>query len=568
MHIRLTTACFVALQSALCVAAAAQGAPAQGNSRYDTALARYKECLARKPFVHHTEGRSELAKTRTAEALQILAEDYARKQEYSEYTRYTLATLFGRHFDQEEALASLVALRNANTKPVDTWLWFQTLRIEIDRVGETGAVSMARGDKNMLMRAAAIAALGASKKGTLKDAIVAVCLDFPKQEADRNLLIGAMSGALFAQKKRVNEPEYREALTAYISLLAEPVGLTHTAKLQMARHLQWILNGPALFMNPEPWLELMARGEVKKPADGGTTAAARFFGIESDGERICYVVDMSDSMLKEISPDARPSGPVTGQKPKKKRELLDESDLPWLKIRTRWDLAREQLRISLLRLPPDKHFSVVWFGDGAETLNATKGLVKATKANVDRAIAELDSINAADPPTTQTDGHPVKTGKVLKGDTNLHGGLCRAFGLAGKGYKDTAVFVDPEALTDGCDTIFLLSDGAPTVDNFMLLDKDYNEGPVVDDIEAGTPAPRTPQIWYPGPFVQEEWLVEDLRRMNAFRGIRVHTIGLGEANMRLLQQLAEVGHGETFAFGRQKNAAAKREPEGGAPGRK
>jgi hypothetical protein len=383
-----------------------------------------------------------------------------------------------------------------------------------------------------------------------------VCLDFPRKEFERNLLLGAMSGALWENKKRVNSEDYREALTAYINLLAEDVGLTHPAKVMMARHLQWILNGPALFVNPEPWLELLARGEVKKPASGGTSAAPRFFGVETDGERICYVVDMSDSMLKEIEPSSRPSTtPVTGPRKKKKRELLDESDLPWHLIKTRWDLAREQLRISLMRLPSDKYFSVIWFGDESGTLDSCKGMIKATKGNVDRVVAELESITPTPPSTNdgrQRTGVMVD-GKamVLRGYTNMHSGILRAFGLAGRGYVDKVAYVDPDPINEGCDTIFLLSDGAPTTDDFMLDDKDYKEGQVSSDIEAGTAAARTPRLWYPGPYRDPKWLVEDVRRMNAFRRIRMHCIGLGEANMQLLNDLAKSGNGEVFSFGKK-----------------
>jgi len=44
-------------------------------------------------------------------------------------------------------------------------------------------------------------------------------------------------------------------------------------------------------------------------------------------------------------------------------------------------------------------------------------------------------------------------------------------------------------------------------------------------------------------------LVGDVKRMNAFRRIRLHCIGLGEANMGLLRRLAEMGHGEVYAVG-------------------
>jgi hypothetical protein len=330
----------------------------------------------------------------------------------------------------------------------------------------------------------------------------------------------------------------------------------------MARHLQWILKGPALFVNQEPWLELLERGEVKKPAPTHTVVAPRFFGVETEGERFCYVVDMSDSMCKPISPSSKPqTGPITGPKVKKKRELMDETDLPWHKINTRWDLAREQLRISLLRLTPDKHFSVVWFGTESGTLDSCKGMVKATKANVDRVIAELDSIKAKMPDQLTGEEKVVSPDGKLRGRTNMHSGLRRAYGLAGRGFVESVAYVDPEALTEGCDTIFLLSDGAPSFDDFEGIDKDYGEGQVVVDQEYDAPANRTPQLKYPGPYVDPQWLAADVERMNAFRRIRLHCIGLGEANMELLRRLAEMGHGEVFAVGDKKTDAAK--PEGG-----
>ncbi|MEO6598120.1 MAG: hypothetical protein ABIP94_25530 [Planctomycetota bacterium] len=523
-------------------------ASAQNKPGYDEALARYKECIIRKIFRFHTEGRDRLAQTRSPDALTILAEDYAKTKDYPEYARYTMATLLGRHFDNGESVDVFRAMRKANSKPVDTWLWVSTLHIEADRVGDAEVLSIANGSKNATHRAAAIAALGESRNGNLKAAILPLCVEFPKKEADRMVLLGAMSGALFDNKRRVNDSEYREALTAYIGLLGDDVGLSHTAKVQVARHLQWILNGPALFINPEPWLELLQRGEIKEPKKTDTRAAPRFFGIETEGERFCYVVDMSDSMCKDISPSARPpQAAITGPRPKKKKDaLLDESDLPWHLIKSRWDLAREQLRISLTRLSPDKHFSIVWFGTDSGTLDSCKGMIKATKANVNRVLAELDSIKTGPPvPVTAPDG-------VLRGKTNMHSGLRRAFGLAGRGFVDESAYVDPDALTEGCDTIFLLSDGAPSWDDFNANDKDYGEGHPVIDSEYGAAGKRQPIMTYWGPYDQDDWLVEDIRRMNAFRRIRMHCIGLGEAKMDLLRRLAEMGHGEVFSVGDKK----------------
>jgi hypothetical protein len=258
---------------------------------------------------------------------------------------------------------------------------------------------------------------------------------------------------------------------------------------------------------------------------------------------MCYVVDLSDSMCKEISPSMRPAGPKTGPRKKIKGVLPDESDLPWHLIRTRFDLAREQLKISLERLTPDKYFSIIWFGDGSGTLESCPGMIKATKPNIDRVIAELMAIVPGKPdPKKAPDG-------VLKGKTNMHSGLKRAFGLSSTGFVEESAYVDPATLTQGCDTIFLLSDGEPSWDDFHKLDKDYGEGNVVLDSEYGASAPRTPQIVYWGPYNRADWLVEDVVRMNSFRRIRIHCVGIGEASMSLLKQLAAIGHGEVYAVG-------------------
>lgn len=521
-------------------------AAAQEKSGYEFALERYRTCLDRKPFYFHLEGRQKLAETRRPEALELLATDYGKARDYTEYTRYTIASLVGHNFDDKAAAPVLAELRKRQDKPVDTWLWVQSLRIEANQLGDAEAVRIAKEDKSPLHRAAAILALGLSKRPDLEGVITANCIDFPKKEADRMVLLGAMTGALYENRQRTREEGYRNALKAYAGLLADSVGLTHTAKVQMARHLQWILNAPGMFTNAEAWIELIDRGEVKRPTDSHTVAAPAFFGIETDGERIVYLVDMSDSMCKDIDPSTKPQGPITGPREKKPKAVLDENDLPWHKIKTRWDLAREQLRISLSRLTPDKHFCILWFGTEAGTLDACKGMVKATKANVTKVLAELDAVETGKPdPVKSPDG-------VLRGATNLHEGLRRAFAVTDRGAANEPSFVDPEALTQGCDTIFLLSDGAPSCDEFGADDKDYGEGQAIVDPEYAAKAQRTPIMHYYGPYSQDEWLLDDMRRMNAFRRIRVHCVGLGEANMSLLRQLAEIGHGESFSFGRRE----------------
>lgn len=516
----------------------------QPQSEWDGALARYKDCSTRLPFTFQTEGREKLASVRSPEALAMLVSDYSKVKDNTEFARYSMGSMFGVYFDSRQFVDQLAALRRANDDPVDTWMWVNVLRIECNHGNEAEVQRIACEDKDVRNRAAAVAALGKARNASLKNALVQNCLNFPKKEAERNLILGAMTGALHDNRARVNDTDYREGLRAYISLLSPDVKLTQLAKVQMARHLQWILKGPAMFENPEAWLELLERGDVKTKEDNRTRAQSRFFGIETEGERFCYVLDMSDSMCREISPSAKPQAAQTGPRIKKpKGAMPDESDLPWHKIKTRWDLAREQLRISLLRLPSDKYFSVVWFGSEAGTIDATKGMVKATKNNIARVMAELDDIEVgkADPATGLE-------GK-LRGDTNMHAGLRVAYSLTNKGYVEENAYVDAKVLEDGCDTIFLLSDGAPSMDDFRKLDKDFGEGKAVINHESNAAGVRTPQMWYHGPYDKRPWLEDEVRRMNVFRRIRLHCIGLGEADMALLRSLAEMGNGDVFQFG-------------------
>lgn len=532
------------IAATLLVAGSAAAQLATPPKNYEEALARYRECLTRLPFYYHTEGRETLAKTRKPEALALLAESYGDvKDAHGEHARYTLASLFGRHFDTADAAPRLDALRKEHDDPADTWLWMQVLKILADHDRADEVLAVAREAKEPLHRAAAIWALGHARRADFEGAILANCVAFPKKEGDRYAVLGAMTAAIDQNRGRANDARFREALTAYAELLGAGTKLPDTARLQIARELQAVLKGPKLFVEPGPWLELMQAGAVKQGDGGRTVSGQRFFGIESEGERICYVVDMSDSMCKEIAPELRPKGPVTGPKKKPKGALLDESDLPWHRIKTRFDLAREHLRISLLRLPKDKHFSVVWFGDEAGTLDSCKGMMKATKGNIARVLAELDAIETGPPDAVRSpDG-------TLRGRTNLHGGLRHAFALTDRGHVAETAYVDGDALAEGCDTIFLLSDGAPSIDDFELKDRDYGEGQVVVNQEYNAKAERTPELFYPGPYAMPDWLVEDVRRMNSLRRVRVHCIAIGEADQGLLRRLAEIAHGEVFVVG-------------------
>jgi len=538
---------------------------AQGPD-YEASLKRYKQCIVRKPFRHHTEGRRTLASTMDVRALPILAHDYSKPKAYRENSRYTVASLFGRFFDEDAAVDTLISLRTKHRAPGDAWLWVHALTIESRQRSNEAALKVARTSGSLFLRAAAIQAL-AERGGTdVLPVVTETCAAMPESAAERRLIIGAMSSAILSNRYQLEDPVMQKAIRAYIGLLKPEMELTHSAKMVIARFLSKTIGKDSLYITPEPWLRLLDAG-YEPPVRSGNTVVAktRFFGVVSEGDRICYVVDMSDSMCKLIEPGLekkKKRGPITGPKKKRSKKVRrnrlapDESDIPWDQIRTRFDLAREHLKISIQRLAEHKRFCVVWFGTKSGMLKSCPGMIPASTFNIQKVINELDSIIPGQPK------EPDAPDGVLRGRTNMHSGLRRAFSLRAKGFAGKHEYVDMKAMAEGCDTIFLLSDGAPSWDDFGIKDKDYGEDIVIRDNEYKKPAPRTPILTYHGPYVHNHWLEDEVARMNVFRKVQIHCIGIGEADLQLLKGIAGNGMGEVILRGaKAKQAGIRNAPE-------
>ena len=72
-------------------------------------------------------------------------------------------------------------------------------------------------------------------------------------------------------------------------------------------------------------IEFLARGG-KQPTNDKYDPPPTFAGIEASGDRICYVIDLSDSMLEPLSPremEKLPKGPVTGPSRQRKEAKND-----------------------------------------------------------------------------------------------------------------------------------------------------------------------------------------------------------------------------------------------------
>ncbi|MHC4161969.1 MAG: vWA domain-containing protein, partial [Planctomycetota bacterium] len=223
------------------------------------------------------------------------------------------------------------------------------------------------------------------------------------------------------------------------------------------------------------------------------------------------------------------------------RAMLPGLDLDWKKTRSRFDLARACLKRSLWGLLPQANYMIVGFGKKAEVFRSTKGLVRATRSNVAASVRELDAIRPGPRPPDRPYG-------TLWGATNLHGALLRAFQVRGRKLVKRREHVT--GFRDGTDTIFVLSDGQPTTDDFAAKDL-FKGGRVTTDTETGAQGHRgAGTINYGGPYRHRNNLLGDLARLNLFRKVEVHCIAMGEASSVLLRRMAGLGLGRYRSLGR------------------
>ncbi|MAF67075.1 MAG: hypothetical protein CMJ84_15635 [Planctomycetes bacterium] len=521
-------------------AAAQEGA----DAAFEKAHKRYEECLRRAPFLMHTRGRRALAESGDPRALEILAKSYRKPGQPEEFARYLIAGIATRHCVADEHVEIYDAWRERHDEPEDAWLWFRALTVRGQNRGGEALEELALGDEDAFLRGAAIEALAAIRDKGLLDLIPRVCERMPKKTAERAALVGAMGTALANTARGDKDtPRFRSAVVAYAHMLDEEHGLPHAAKLVVARHLAQLLDVDELIIESQAWINLLADRANPSAADEGYVRP-RFFGVEATGERLCFVIDMSDSMCKAINPAIKPEGPKTGpikERKRKKGELLTEDDLPWHRITTRFDLAREHLRISLGQLDPEQHFSVIFFGTQADLVEGCKGMVKASRSNIARVMKTLDAITPGSPTSMRPDG-------TLRGTTNLHGGLRRAFMVKKKGFVAEHAYVSPVAFEEGCDTIFLLSDGTPSWDDWDCMDTNYGEDQVGDP-ESHAPMDDAPRMHYSGPYARMNNLLEDLGRMNLFREVEINCIGIGEVQLGFLKRMADIGQGKAVHIG-------------------
>lgn len=298
------------------------------------------------------------------------------------------------------------------------------------------------------------------------------------------------------------------------------------------------------------------------PKHEKTYASTPIFDTQPVGKRYVFVIDVSSSMelpLKITIDDIEKrrkerQGPVTsgpkGEKEKQEQEEEEANDknnplrsLPWQDIRTKIELAREELARSIKSLavdesgkndkknpkgdrsterepkdnkaPEEREFAIIVYSKSVKL--ETSGWIKATPANCEKWAVEAKAL---------------KTESL----TNIHGGLMKALKVSGKGSDTKIPSVDPDCVMTGADTILFLTDGWASWDDFSTTQrtKDPRGGKgVIGD----------------GPFMLAEAIWPEIIRQNIFRKVVISTVGIGYHDKELLKKLSSETGGTYVDWG-------------------
>ncbi|CAG0928203.1 hypothetical protein PLCT1_00653 [Planctomycetaceae bacterium] len=554
---RMTTVCGAVL-ALICLLISK---PAAEPPSFDSVKRDYDQSVDRVSLNKRWRGMVKLADTRDQRAFDILAKRYERPDDPGEALAYVVVEVCATRFTDAKFADAWDAWAKRNTHDRDAWLWFNAAKLVYAAKGSDSLIESVQDAKlSPYLRAAVIEAL-ATKLDDKVLALVPAWLDaLPDKGAERAVMLEACGSLIRAHSTKIDNPEYR-ALLERLALQLDDKKTEERSKYVLGRMLRTILKTDSIALESKPWVELLHNVEPKDPPKKPSRYSEKkpkFLGIEGAGKRVAYVIDLSDSMLIPLTAKEKEElkKPLTGEKRERKEgaippkeepkdpKMPTEKDLPWDKINNRFEAAREFLKLSLRTLDKEMFFVIVGFGNDAETLTG-KGIIPATKQNIDQAIRMLDEIKPgpAEP--------PLRPDGTLKGLTNLQGGMLRAFRAVTGNALPGEEHVAKTGFEQGVDTVFLLSDGAPSWDDYATKDKPDPDD-IVGDPETGQPLPATEYLIFQGPYIVSDYLLQTISRMNLLRKCEIHCIGLGEANFTLLDSIAKIGRGQVRKVGNEK----------------
>ena len=467
------------------------------------------EMIGRPPLGRRAGPIWDLAGTRHPDAFRVLVARYGTAKSPKDFERYILVRACSHYFREKEHVDAWLswAVRNPN----DPWLSYHALSIAAPH-GTDRVLAWARKPRRALALAAALEAI--KKEPNACEIATAILAKLPRRKDVQPPIIAACASVFLAQSADRTKKELLALGEALVEQMARK-GVAPRTKLTIARQFAAAYSAP-VSLNPSDWRKLMGFEALGEQKGHTRSFRSKFAGVESAGTRIAYLIDLSDSMMTPVSDHVR-------------AELK-------LQPMSRFDLARAFLIQSVKALPEDAVFTIVGFGTRANYLRNTPGLVQARPDRVKAVIAELKAIR----PGAARRDRPHGT---LLGATNLHGALLRGFRAKWGGHVPRLEHMDPAVLKSGCDTIFLLSDGDPNEDDFGALDRNKG-GTVTTDTEKGTTRNSGAGTFrFYGPYVRGDSILRDLERLNLYRKVGIHCVGIGEANDALLTAIAKAGLG-------------------------
>ncbi len=530
------------------------GLLAQDDGAFRAERAKYQGYLQRESLRKRTDGRCYFADTKDLRAFDILVKSYAKPEEPRDHNKYLIATITMDAFAESAPDETLAKWRKRQKKPVDAWMWYETLRIDRMRKRRDEIIELASSKNNAYVRAGARAALIDHVDSYSMEPDFAAWLsiqldELPKKPVERALVLEFVGEALLEKKGIIRKDPWKELCRKLIKTTFDVPETPRRSKVVIARYLAETFDVQNLGFESVHWNVELDRTPNAKRRNSGTTSSVGFAGIRTKGDHIVFVIDASDSMCKPVSNLKKVDlGPTTGDKPEVEEGVVPTADdLDWNRIRTRFDAAREFLRVAMGTLKAGTKFSVVLFGDEAIPLAATKTLTKVSKKSVRKALNELYAIKTGAPTDTRPDG-------TLRGKTNFHGGLRLAYRMTKSGVTKKAEYADDKSMIEGCDTIFILSDGAPSTDDWYALDDREPHDNIGDPESKKNKDSDAKRIWMDGPYGQADdrvnqhyrFLVSDVKRMNLLRRCEIHCVAIGEADANFLGKIAKIGHGRSI----------------------
>jgi HEAT repeat protein len=428
--------------------------------------------------------------------------------------------------------AMLAVLKSEKTEAVRTGILRALAEAKYE--GTQAAVSACLTDKSWEVRRRALQALLVTSDATLAPTVVPLCSD-PEPAVRCEALEGLarLKSPLVVEHalKNLSDPVWQVRASAILALtkvrsadaveplvlrLAQEEGRLSTDIGEALANLTGKEYGPDAAKWKQYWEESKATFKLpteqaiaylraKREAHTGParstfekSGVAEFTGIQTKSRSILFVIDQSGSMEALVV----------------ERERFEGGNYPDY---SRMTIVKEELKRTIDHLEPYVNFNVVAFATMVHTWK--QKLVPANVLNKSAAKDFVDQIGAIGGASKEdlAQAGLVGSANLDMGKTNTYGAIMNALNVPiVPGAKTVATGVQDKNYKCDVDTIFFLSDGRPTV----------------------------------GEYVDPDDILREVRTVNELRKVVIHTIAIGEFQKDFMRRMAEQNGGVFVDLGK------------------